>query len=507
MKKYIIYILLFLLVSCQEDFLEKNPLDAPSSETFWTSADNAEMWVNTLYNSLPSGGQGIYWDNWSDDGHGRTKPTEHGGEIANGTFQTTSGIVANEWSYTTIRRCLEFFEKIEEIPNISQERKNELTGQVNFFLAYNYFHMMTLFRDIPLVTMPIAISESDVPKSPKTEILTYVLEKINNAIEELPLTWPTNEAGRVTKGAALALKTRALLYNQKWTEAASSAKQLMDLNIYELHPEFREIFIEAFNNKTKEVILAYQHVETVREWDVYRTYGFIEDKGWAISLATPAIVNAFECIDGLPIDESPLYDPNEPFENRDPRFYKTIIYPYETFAGYYYDPMQGRNPAFSLTYMHWKKYNSDRQPGETHGHTDWIVFRYAEVLLNYAEAKNEASGPDNSIYEALDLIRERAGMPLVDRGKYNNKEKLREFIRNERRVELACEGLRYFDIIRWRIAENVLNVELKSFEVPGKLPAKVIETRIFDPNKHYVWPIPQYAIDRAKNLEQHPEWK
>jgi len=193
MKKIFVYILfLFTLVSCEKDFLERSPLDAPSSETFWTSADNAEMWVNNLYNSLPSGSQftnqAIYWDNWSDDGHGRTRPNQHGGEIANGTFQTNSGIVANEWSYTTIRECLEFFEKIEEIPNISQQRKNELSGQVNFFLAYNYFHMITLFRDIPLVTDPLLISESDVPKSSKSEILTYILERINMAIDELPLT-------------------------------------------------------------------------------------------------------------------------------------------------------------------------------------------------------------------------------------------------------------------------------------------------------------------------------
>jgi hypothetical protein len=482
-------------------------LDAPSSETFWTSADNAELWVNNLYNSLPNGNEGKYWDNWSDDGHGRTKPNQHGGEIANGSYQANSGIVANEWDYDIIRACLEFFDKIETVPDVPQQKKDELMGQVRFILAYNYFHMMNLFRDIPLVTEPLIIAESDVPVSPKAEVLAYVLEQVNAAIDELPIAWPASQIGRVTKGAALALKTRVLLYNERWAEAASTAKELMDMDVYDLHPEFSEVFFESSNNQTEEVILAYQHVETVREWDVYRTYGFIEDQGWAISLATSEIVNAFECIDGLPIDESPLYDPNSPFENRDPRFYKTIIYPYETFAGYYYDPLQGRNPSFSLTYIHWKKYNGDRQSGERFGYANWILFRYAEVLLNYAEAKNEASGPEASIYEALDLIRDRAGMPAVDRSRYNTKESLREFIRHERRVELACEGHRYFDIIRWRIAEDVLNTELKSFELPGQLPAKVIETRVFDPNRHYVWPIPQYAIDRAKNLEQHTEWK
>ena len=124
----------------------------------------------------------------------------------------------------------------------------------------------------------------------------------------------------------------------------------------------------------------------------------------------------------------------------------------------------------------------------------------------YAEAKNEASGPDASIYDALDQVRKRAGMPVVDRNRYNTQDKLREFIRNERRVELAGEGLRYYDILRWRIAEKVLNKEIVSYEISGVLPLKIIETRVFNPNKHYVWPLPQSAIDKAKNLVQHSEW-
>jgi len=505
MKKVFVYIIFLTLVSCEEDFLERYPLANPSSEIFWTSADNAEMWVNNLYNSLPNGQ--VYRENWSDNAHCRTKASSMGGEIANGTFQTNSSIVKGEWDYVTIRRCLEFFENIELIPNIAQERKDELTGQVRFILAFTYFKMMTLFRDIPLVTKPLTISESDVPKSPKSEILTYILDQIDKAIDELPLTLPASETGRITKGAALALKARVLLYNERWAEAASTAKQLMDLDIYELHPNFGELFIKSFNNKTNEVILAYQYAETVREWNAYRVYGIISNGGWSLILALPDLANSFECIDGLPIDESPLYDPNDPLKDRDPRFYETFIYPYQTFAGYYYDPLDGRNPAFSLTYLHFRKYINDKQKGDTYSYVNWILFRYAEILLTYAEAKNEETGPDNSIYDALDLIRLRAGIPVVDRIKYNTKEKLRELIRNERRVELAAEDHRYFDIIRWRIAENVLNKEVTSFEIPGlQLPAKVIETRIFNPSRHYVWPIPQEAIDQAKNLEQHPEW-
>ena len=507
MKKIYIYIIIFTLISCKEDFLERYPLAQPSSETFWTSADNAGMWVNQLYNGLPNG-ENAYKENWTDNAFARTKPETSGGEIANGTFQTNSLIVLGEWDYSNIRRCLEFFEDVELIPNITQGRKDELTGQVRFILAFKYFELITLFRDVPLVTKPLTIKESDIPKSPKSEVLSYILEQLDKAIDELPLTWPISETGRITKGAALALKARVLLYNERWAEAASTAKQLMDLNLYTLHPHFGELFIRSFNNKTKEVILAYQYAKTVREHDIFQKFDIIANGGFSMVLPLPDLANSFECIDGLPIDESPLYDPANPFNNRDPRFYETFIYPYQTFVGYYYDPFSSQNAAMSLTYLHFRKYINDKQKGEINSNVNWILFRYAEVLLTYAEAKNEANGPDNSIYDALNLVRLRAGMPIVNRVKYDTKEKLRDLIRNERRVELAAEApLRYFDIIRWRIAEHVLNKVATSFEIPGKLPLRVLETRVFNPNKHYVWPIPQNAIDKAKNLEQNTEWK
>lgn len=98
-------------------------------------------------------------------------------------------------------------------------------------------------------------------------------------------------------------------------------------------------------------------------------------------------------------------------------------------------------------------------------------------------------------------------MPRLDRHRYNSKEKLRNVIRNERRVELAGEGLRYFDIVRWKIAEGVMTGPLYSFDIPGVLASKVYDVRVFDPARHYIWPIPQFAIDNATKLIQHPEWK
>ena len=504
MKKIFFLLILTFMFSCSDDFLSRYPLDSPSSETFWTSADNARLWVNNLYLSLPGSGDSNL-ENWSDNAFCRTG--DNGRIIANGTMQSNSAIVLERWDYTYIRRCLEFFDRVEEIPGITQDEKNGLMGQTRFILAFEYFRMITLFRDIPLVTKTLAISESDLPKSPKEEVLKYILEHLEKAIQELPATWPAVENGRATKGAALALKARIKLYNARWTEAAEAAKQVITSNTYQLHPKYGELFLKSFNNKTKEVILARQYADVVNLHDIYRKYGMLGNAGFAFVLPLPELANSFECVDGLPINESPLYKASNPFINRDPRFNETFIYPFQNLNGYHYDPFDNNNLSFSLTYLHYRKYINDMKPTETFSYVNWILFRYAEVLLTYAEAQNEVAGPDASVYEALDQVRTRAGLPKVNREKYSSQTSLRGLIRNERRVELAAEGLRYFDIIRWKTAEQVLNKEVKSLEVPGTLPVRILETRIFDPAKHYVWPIPQVALDRAKNLRQHPEWE
>ncbi|MFH5832999.1 RagB/SusD family nutrient uptake outer membrane protein [Halalkalibaculum sp. DA384] len=501
------------IVSC-EDFLGRTPLDTPSSETFWQSADQAEMWVNNLYNGLGDVSE-AYFEGFSDNAHGRAGASAN--NIANGTFEPNSSTIEGNWSYRFIRLCLEFFENIEQVPDISQSKMDELSGQVRFILAYRYYKLITLYRDVPLVTEPLSIEESDVGKTSKSEVLDYILQQLDMAIQELPETWPQAQTGRITKGAALALKSRVLLYNERWAEAAEAAKQIMDSGIYELHPNFDELFVSDFNNQTDEVILARQYVEFQEESFLNRIYEPVSHTGFALVLPTDDLQASFRMEDGLPIDESPLYDPTNPFENRDPRYYDTFLWHGEELNGKPLD-LTGSEFNFARTYIYFKKYT--QEPNERwQSHVNWKLFRYAEVLLNYAEAKNEASGPEDSIYDALDLIRERAGMPLVDRNRYSDQESLRQLIRNERRVELAGEGLRYFDIIRWRIAEDKMNINLTSMDLSNWedgpvdengdpiLTERPIEPRTFDPSRHYVWPIPQNAIDQSTQLEQHAEWQ
>lgn len=501
--KIIIVILLITISfpSCNDNFLDTIPLSAPSDATYWTSEKNATMWINYAYRSLPNVSD-YQFDSMSDDCVGT------GDLVAQGLQVPTSSIISIKWNYTAIRHCFELLANIDKIPNLTDDAKNNLIGQARFIISFKYFEMITLYRDIPFFDKLLPLSESDLPKTNKSVILDYILNQLDLAIDELPLTWPNSEVGRATKGAALTLKARVLLYNDKWNEAAVAAKQVMDLGIYMLHPNYNEVFLTSFNNQTKEVILAYQYAKDLYTHTIQFYYGFYTVGGTSSSLPLPDLVNSYECIDGLPIGESPLYDPLNPWANRDPRFHMNFIVPFDVISGVTYDPVNKKDDKNAArTYIYFRKYIADMFSQQRTSYVNWNIFRYAEVLLMYAEAKNEATGPDNSIYDAIDQIRLRAGMPNLDRGRYNTKETLRSAIRNERRIELAGEGFRYFDILRWKIAGNVLNKTVYSFEIPGLLPIQTIYTRVFDPTKDYVWPIPQSAIDNAKNLKQQAEWE
>jgi len=495
-----IFLIAFSFTSCDDDVLDTLPLDASSDATYWSSVDNAILWINYAYRDLP-GPSDYELNGMSDDAAGTGNNFQRGRQMPDDT-----GLY---FDYSNIRHCFELMENIDRIPDLGQEDRDMLTGQARFFVGLHYFQMITLYRDVPLLKTTTSIEESDIPKTEKAEILTYILEQLDLAIEELPSTWPDSEAGRITKGAGLALKSRVLLYNDRWEEAAATAKEIIDSGIYELHPNFGEVFLTVFDNATKEVILSKQFAEGLYTHDLWNRFGFSTIGGSSQSCPLPSLINSFECIDGLPITESPLYDPLDPWSNRDPRFAMSFIVPFDEIGGQVFDPVNNRDDKTATpTYVYFRKYIADMESQQRNLWSNWKIFRYAETLLTYAEAQNEASGPDNSVYDAIDLIRTRVGMPALDRERYNTQETLRQAIRNERRVELAAEQLRYYDILRWKIGEEVLgNQTYTSMEVPPDLPLKILGDGDFDPSKHYVWPIPQDAIDRAKNLEQHPEWQ
>ena len=314
------------------------------------------------------------------------------------------------------------------------------------------------------------------------------------------------------------MKARVDLYREAYTEAAKAAKDVMELGVYSIDPDYISVF-NGTNETSAEIILSAQynenHKNSIATWVGGPFVG-----GWSEIVPLQSLVDAYECTDGLPIDESPLYDAENPFANRDPRLSLNIVLPGGVVNGTVIDVTDpnssaaiGQNNASYSGYYFRKAIPTVVDGGyDSNSTNDLIVLRYAEVPLIYAEAKMELNEIDQSVYDAINEVRSRAdvNMPNIEAGK--SQSELREIIHRERRVEFAMEEQRLFDIRRWEIAEDVMpgNVYgiLNNFDSERSDYGShvFIETRTFNANKHYLWPIPQSEVDLNENLTQNSGW-
>src|SRR5690606_27086126 len=366
------------------------------------------------------------------------------------------------------------------------------------------------FGDVPLITKELSLPESNVPRNAKAEVVQFILDELTEIATILPTSYTSgrsNEIGRITKGAALAIKARVELQESKWAEAANTSREIMTLGyeLFKVNAEtdaldlkddyskfvdfadaedekkfrlglrsYESLFHEA-NEGNKEVILDRQYIEQLQPQytNTYLPEGGIG--GWSSLTPTQNLVNAYQ---SYKTGESVAVPTNtqradrykndlnaflEEYKNRDPRFYATILFetaPWSAVddkAPYTFKWVAGGNNMSKTGYNFRKLVDPKAIRDRIANHANFIIIRYAEVLLTFAEAQNELSGPSAEVYAALDQIRQRAGMPKVDQAKYASKESLRQLIRNERLVELALEGHRYVDIRRWGIAPQVMN--------------------------------------------------
>lgn len=292
--------------------------------------------------------------------------------------------------------------------------------------------------------------------------------------------------------------------------------------IYKLYPVYGDLFrIQHKNNS--EVILDVQYKEN----DVpFESLGVMPpgSSGGRCSIdPLQGLVDAYEMKNGKTIDDGTSgYNRNDPYNNRDPRLAATVIYPGAMYNGSYYNPIDSTSSDFYFPYGNSKtgylvrKFTTDLSDYADmwNAGLNIIAIRYAEVLLSLAEAKIELNQLDNTMYNALDAVRTRAGMPVVDRTVYATQAKLRELVRRERRVELAMEGLRWFDVQRWEIGDKVMKGTMhgarlgKVDAATGKLTLRedsiLVEQRTFDVKKNYLWPIPQAERDINPGLTQNP---
>jgi len=533
--------ILLVLAGCSDDFLERSPSDQVSSTNFFTQEKDLVYAVNAVYAAIGFNSWETTYgystdllriENLTDnalDHHSWNA----GYRLADGSASAYDWYVEHRWRerYRGIQRANRIFEGADGVTDILTEKKLRLLAEAKFLRAYFYFDLVYLFGDVPFITNSLTPDEAaESTRTDKQTILNAMVEDLSAAATDLPDVYSSDDLGRVTKGAAISLKARILLYQEKWAEAASAAKEVMDMSIYSIYPSYQKMFTyEGINNS--EVIFDLQEMHE-KQWNfTMQNYGPNSTGGWSSGCPLQSLVDSYECTDGNTIDVSPLFDPNQPYANRDPRLTHSILYPGNDWRGGVFNSIPGATyPGKEIvsgddltdgtggqwnktaTGYNWLKYiseedidNGDYWNGAIH----FILIRYAEILLTYAEAKIENDDIDQSVYDAINEVRQRpdVNMPLITPGK--TKEQLRTIVRRERRVELAFEGLRLLDIRRWKIAEQVMpgTPDGLTYTDPNSSEEVTLSwgERSFNPNKHYLWPIPQAEID-ISHLEQNPGW-
>lgn len=539
LKHYMIMIGAAMMATSCSDFLDTAPLNALSPSTTWQSEDDAKKFAIGCYggnnydtSSWESGTNILYLDCGSDFGYNNFE-WENYKLIGNGAM-TPSGNVASFYDFSVIRRCNTFLENVQNIEFADEQTKTDLIGQVRTIRAYRYFVMNWWYGGVPIIENYSTADEAKVARESEDVVRNYVDTELDTAIGELNAA--PSERGRIAKGAAMAIRMRSALYYGDYQKAKEMAEAITNLGQYSLEPDYNNLFKIA-GQDSKEIILAVQYVNTTLELGVIGQMYNNGDGGWSSIVPTQNLVDTYEMADGLTKEESSSYDPSRPFAGRDPRMAMTIIYPGMEWNGSVINTLDktvdGKDNAnyppsannASKTALTWRKYLDEQYAnGIWNTNACPIVIRYAEVLLTHAEAANELSGPSAAVYDDLDAVRERVGMPKVDRAKYATKEALRQLIRRERGVELAGEGIRRADILRWKddngkmVAETVLNGVLERvvgtvdknvsdetrravIDLNAAASDKKIEDRVFNTYNRYN-PIPQSAIDYNPNLKQ-----
>ncbi|MDN5214351.1 RagB/SusD family nutrient uptake outer membrane protein [Fulvivirgaceae bacterium BMA12] len=564
MKNYIYYILFSVVVflsGCED--LDLTPDSASSSGNFYSNQAELEIALNSLYEKKLFK---IDDDTWTDDHWNRGSGTN---AITNGTINSETSFPRNYWDhlYEGIARANTLLKNMESAGNNTEQSiLNRIEAEARVLRAYYYSVLITHFGNVVFTTEILTLEESlGVQRTDKNNIKQFIYDELDQMAPLLPIEFSDSELMRVTRGFALGIKTRLALYMKDFSIARDAAEEVMNLGVYDLFEDYHSLFQKA-NTRDNEIIFSTpQSVEFgVTNNDDVGTFtrGHItrNSGGWGSQIPTWSMMDVYECIDGLTIDKSPLYDPHDPFASRDPRLTASIVEFGTSHLGFDYQPhpdstevwsdkLAARvsnkdtrtNAAFaSYTGLVWHKWVEQDWADNQDSDNARIVLRYADILLMYAEAKIELNEIDISVLDAINSVRARAyGVDFNDTGNYPavttlDQAALRGILRRERRVELVHEGLRYMDLIRWDLANKALNTTIVGLPNPANqdrsqwpftdaaLPeidengivthnavlaaggARVLATFTFDVNKQNLWPIP--AADRLlnENLTQNP---
>jgi tetratricopeptide (TPR) repeat protein len=564
MKK-MIYILLSVAAmvsfsSCNDDFLDRMPKDEMTDDNFWQTEEHLVQVANTFTAAL----QGKYWLNiteimadsapWAVTTAFRT--------IGAGNFTTETSQINSLWvtAYTGIGRVNYFLNNYNRAETVKEEIRERYAAEAYFYRAYNYWVLTSYFGDVPYITDELSVESPDVyrGRDPRKTVIENVTKDLEDHYKNLPEYIPaaSSEFGRVSQCAALALLSRIYLYNGMYEEAADAAERAMNNSYHELYstgnPDVDYVNLFNYtgrasrNAANKETLLAFVYNYDLGE--AARQSHNLSRECWvpgdyARFVPTNSMIEAYLTKDGQIWDPSTVDTYEDVFKDRDPRMVQSILAPDTPWEGgksgdllstddkIYTYPLLTNNKTAAMTYSgyYMRKYvepSTVKYVG--HDDNDLVMLRYAEVLLNYAEAKEMLGQLTQAdLDKSINLLRDRVGMVHMKLSQLPAGSDIRTEIQRERRIELFFEGHRYFDIIRWKqghiLGEDLLGVNKRwldqsrlavdldkdlTWQTKDGQQYLLIETgRTFNPDKHYLLPIPFKQMQLNPNLApQNPGW-
>lgn len=551
--KNIIYFLALVVggtfTSCKRNYLDIIPTDRVPDVTLLADSSLFEDYVIARYMGVklqdkeaegtpPGFGRGFEYAMWSSlTDEAMYTNDDNTWLIQRGLLAPeNTGIAGTLWgrSYRSIRECNYGLKNIGQV-EMSTQQRNRLRSELHFIRAFRYQDLIRNYGGVVLVGDTVYNLEDKLTdaalytKSSLQECVNYAVAELDSAALYLPQvnngSWQT---GRATKGAALALKSRLLLYAASplynvgtWAAAAAAAKVVMDMNQYSLADNYSQLFV---NGNSNEVIFSRQYVVGARHVPLELSNGPNGYNGWGGNTPLQNMVDAYEMSNGKTItDPTSGFNVDSPYAHRDARLSASILYNGSLYRG---DTVDIYTPGgkdskdgpsdwnTTKTGYYLRKFLDDSKPidnpWDVSGLQPWIYLRYAEVLLNYAEAQNEAVGPDATVYAAINKIRDRESVKQPPLVAGLSQSEMRDAIRRERQVELAFEEHRFYDVRRWRIANVTENVPAYGVDVKIENGAPVytrktaLSGRLFN-EKNYWLPIPRAEIQASNNqLAQSP---
>lgn len=535
MKKYfnIVACLFVALAFGGCNGMDNEPTDKYTDSKFWTSVDKAQYVLNMAYNQLYSAGT-MWNDERLSDNVFQGRGFSDQRSMRNGVADPSTGIFKSEWGnlYAGIKTCHVFLENIDAVDGDATVKDN-MKAQIRFIRAALYFRLTNLYGDVPFFTQSLTKTEArTIGRTPRAQVISFVHSELDAIMDNLPTSdqLTADRRGEITKGAALTLQARVYLYDGDWPNVEKYCKRVMDGEggSYDLFNSYSGLFTQA-NEYNCEVIMDCGYIPSKRTWGEMYDMIPLSMGGRVISTApTQSLVDNYICLDGKPISTSTMYNPALPYQNRDPRMTATVIYDrYDWSANVgdgstgvviYTNPTSGTADAYqgtaanaSCTGYYMRKYYDVKHEASMASGLNIITMRYADVLLMYAEAMNEQNKMSEEVWnKTVRPIRVRAGFTLagaLDYPSSQDQAAMRTTLRNERRSELAMEGLRWFDIKRWKAGSEYLNGYVYGAAFGANNANIRLDNYKFDEKRDYLWSIPQKEMDINPNLKpNNPGW-